>query len=430
MYLLVADDLTGGNDAGIQFAKRGIDARLALSAECASVLDAANGKGRMLVVNANTRNLPAAAAASRVASIVSSLKNAAPTLPAMVFKKIDSTLRGNPGVEMDAIMDGLGFSTAFLAPTYPQQGRTVVDGNLLVGDIPLHQTGFANDPLTPVRESSVAAIMREQTRRKIGFVPLSVLVSGEKALSGCLRKQILDDGAECIIFDARTMCHLTAIAAAGLSMEPRPLFIGSAGLAEALASHLPRSAFARDAARAREASAPVERVFFICGSAHPATHSQTGVLARAGIPVFRMPENRLQDPDMPAATVTAVIKALEKGSAVLAAPLGRIGVAGNMAEGMALSAALSSMALDILQKLPETPRSTALVMTGGETAHTVLERLGNCLALHTELSPGIALCTVVGGPWDGLKAVTKAGGFGTPQTLLELMDILRQRHAA
>lgn len=427
MYLLVADDLTGGNDAGIQFAKRGMDARLALSGECAAVLDAANGNGRMLVVNANTRTMPANAAASRIASIVSSLRDAASTRPVMVFKKIDSTLRGNPGVEMDAIMDGFGFSTAFLAPSYPQQGRTVVGGDLLVDGVPLHLTGFANDPLTPVRESSVTAIMRGQTRRKIGSVPLAALSSGPEALLRRIRALIHEDGAECIIFDAETTGHLAAIAEAGLAMEPRPLFMGAAGLAEALASQLPQSSFPQVPETTEEAASPVDRVFFICGSAHQATHAQTDMLAKAGIPVIRMPENFLDDPGAPVATTAAVINALEKGSAALAAPIGRIGVAGNPAEGMALSAALSSMALDVLQKLSGPPRSTALVMTGGETAHAVLERLGSCLSLHAELLPGIALCTVTGGPWDGLKAVTKAGGFGSPQTLLKLMDLLRQR---
>ena len=69
-------------------------------------------------------------------------------------------------------------------------------------------------------------------------------------------------------------------------------------------------------------------------------------------------------------------------------------------------------------------------MTGGETAYAVLKRLGDCLSLHAELLPGIALCVVRGGPWEGLKVITKAGGFGSPETLLELVDILRQHEAA
>ncbi len=93
MYLLIADDLTGGNDAGIQFAKNGIDARLALSAESAGALDAP-GDGRMLVINANTRNLPPEDARRRTASVVGAMKDAVPDRPAMVFKKIERHAAG------------------------------------------------------------------------------------------------------------------------------------------------------------------------------------------------------------------------------------------------------------------------------------------------------------------------------------------------
>lgn len=428
MYLLLADDLTGGNDAGIQFAKRGVDARLALSAERAPLLDAAKGEDRLLVINSNTRNMSADAAAECLASIIASLRKAFPSRPDMVFKKIDSTLRGNPGAEMDAIMDGFGFATAFLAPSYPQQGRTVVDGSLLVDRIPLHLTGFANDPLTPSRESSIATVMQGQTRRKTRSVSLAMLAAGKDALVRRVR-ELTEDGAGCIIFDAETADHLALIAEAGLSMRNRPLFIGSAGLAEALAVRFSPGAAAYGVA-SRETDVPAERVFFVCGSAHHATHGQTAVLEKAGVPVIRMPENILDDPGAAKTALASVMRALERGSAALTSPTGRIGAAGSIAEGMALSDALSSMAVEVLRGLSAAPRSTALVMTGGETAYAVLKRLGDSLSLHAELLPGIALCVVRGGPWDGLKVITKAGGFGPSRTLLELVDILRQRKAA
>ena len=438
MYLLLADDLTGGNDAGIQFAKRGIAARLALAADCVSMPDvlpdalaaASRVQGQLLVVNSNTRNMPAAAAAQRLSSCIAALREAAPPRPAMVFKKIDSTLRGNLGAEMEAIMDGFGFGVAFLAASYPQQGRTVVDGSLLVDRIPLHLTGFADDPLTPARESSIAAVVGGQSRRKIGFVSLAVLAAGKDAFSRRVR-ELIEDGAECLIFDAETADHLALVADVGLSMHNRPLFIGSAGLAEALAVHLSPDAPAHGTAATPDlATASAERVFFVCGSAHHATHRQTAVLEQAGVPVLRMPENVLENPGAAEVVCDAAMRALERGSAALAAPLGRIGGAGSMVEGLALSDALSAMVVSVLGGLFAAPRSTALVMTGGETAYAVLKRLGNCLSLHTELLPGIALCVVRGGPWDGLRVVTKAGGFGSPGTLLELVTLLRQRETA
>lgn len=423
MYLLIADDLTGGNDAGIQFAKRGMPTQLALSATCLPTPGAGGWAGRMLACNTNTRNIPAQTAASRVAAFAASVKSAGASSPVMVFKKIDSTLRGNPGAEMDALMDGLGFAAAFLAPAYPQQGRTVVAGELLVNGVPLHQTGFANDPLTPVRESSIAAIIGAQSRRKTGLVPLSVCESGQEALVHHIRA-LYADGAECIVFDAQTPEHLAEIAEAGLSWNPRPLFMGAAGLAEALASRLPRDAFGHAPEEHRAPPAPVERVLFVCGSANQATHTQTHALAAAGVPVIHIPEDFQHTST---ATVTELATALAKGSAVLAAPLERLGPAGDVATGAALAAAIASATLSVLRALPDVTHSTALVMTGGETAYAILEQLGDSLSLHAELLPGIALCTVNGGAWNGLRVITKAGGFGAPQTLVELITILRRR---
>lgn len=425
MYLLIADDLTGSNDAGVQFAKRGIDTRLALSAGSAFDLETVTGAERMLVINANTRNLSAENAAAYVRTVIAGLRATESEPPSMVFKKMDSTLRGNPGAEMDAVMDGFGFRTAFLAPAYPQQGRTVVDGALLVNGVPLHQTGFANDPLTPVSESSVIAIMGRQTRRKMGFVPLAALEAGKDATLARLR-ELAVGGAECILFDAAAKDHLSIIAEAGLFLKERPLFVGSAGLADAVASHLPQAS----ASRATTPDLPAGKVFFICGSANQATHDQTAALAAAGVPVIRMPENVLENGIAVTAAAVATTKVLEKGSAVLATPLGRIGTAGSMAEGIAISTALSAMVMDVLGTLGENARSAALVLTGGETAFTVLQRLGGSLALHRELASGIVLCTVAGGPWNGLRVITKAGGFGAPETFLKLLNMLQQCEAA
>lgn len=425
MYLLLADDLTGGNDAGIQFVKNGLEARLALSPEFAPLLVTTGAERPVCIVNTNSRNLSAGDAGNCIASVAASLRQKAFPEPSMVFKKIDSTLRGNPGAEMDAIMDGFGLSAAFFAPSYPKQGRTVRNGTLLVNGTPVHETAFANDPLTPVRESSVEAIMRKQTSRAVAAVSLGEIEAGTDALATHVR-ELIAGGARCIIFDAETAEHLTALAALGLAMESRPLFVGSAGLAEALAPLLPRSREKTGAGGAAEPGG-ADHVLFLCGSAHQTTHDQVEELAAAGVPVIRMPETILADPDAPARSSRALVAALRKGPAVLTAPLDRISTTGSMAAGLAIGTALSAIALAALDDLRDTPEATALIMTGGETAYAVLQRLASCLTLYAEPAPGIALSTVSGGPWNGLTVVTKAGGFGGPHTMVDILDMLRHK---
>jgi uncharacterized protein YgbK (DUF1537 family) len=66
-----------------------------------------------------------------------------------------------------------------------------------------------------------------------------------------------------------------------------------------------------------------------------------------------------------------------------------------------------------------------LVLTGGATARFVCERLGaHGVRLEGELQPGVPYGTLHGGLWHGVQVVTKAGGFGTPDTLLDVVRAL------
>ena len=60
-----------------------------------------------------------------------------------------------------------------------------------------------------------------------------------------------------------------------------------------------------------------------------------------------------------------------------------------------------------------------LVLTGGDTAIAVCRALGSSgLVVSREVAPGIPICALVGGPYDGAPIVTKAGGFGSEDALM------------
>ena len=434
MFLLVADDLTGGNDAGIQFAKRGMDTWIVLDAGPAG-LDAVlarPGLPAMLALNANTRNLPTAEAAARITDIAAHLAEDARTAhPEMVYKKIDSTLRGNLGAEIGALMDGYGFALAFLSPAFIECGRTVVDGQLLVDGAPVHQTAFANDPGTPVRQSSVADIVRETCGRSVGCVPLAVMEQGEGSIAACVA-DLRNAGHEIIVFDAVTAAHLDALVSVGQKLGVPPLYIGSAGLASALANALapaqagamPGSHMPADAPVM--AVTPVDRVFFICGSAHAATRRQIMRLADKGVRLIRLASAATAAVE---AAVAAALQALESGDAVLCTPEKNTGATDDAAaSGIQLSNAVGLAAVTVLNKLAKSPETTALVMTGGETAFAVLQKICSGLALVREISPGVALGTIVGSHCDGFQVVTKAGGFGEDQTLVDILRLFRPKN--
>ena len=143
--LAIADDLTGALEVGARFAQAGIWTVVATACPpmpCATAV----------VVDTETRHLPAEDAARVVARLP--VRDAG-----LVYKKTDSTLRGNIAAELGALCQLLpGAGVAYL-PAYPALGRTVRNGNLYVDGVPVHQTAFARDPLNPITESSIARLL-------------------------------------------------------------------------------------------------------------------------------------------------------------------------------------------------------------------------------------------------------------------------------
>ncbi len=88
---------------------------------------------RALILNSDSRAMTAGAAADKVTAL---LRGAARFAPRWQIKKIDSTLRGNPGAELEAMMTAQGCRVAVVAPAYPAAGRHTRDGRCYVHGIP------------------------------------------------------------------------------------------------------------------------------------------------------------------------------------------------------------------------------------------------------------------------------------------------------
>src|SRR5699024_3718465 len=66
----------------------------------------------------------------------------------LICKRIDSTMRGNVGNEIDLLLDYVDeYSVAVVVPSFPDSGRVTIGGYLVVNNIPLHNTDVANDPI-------------------------------------------------------------------------------------------------------------------------------------------------------------------------------------------------------------------------------------------------------------------------------------------
>ena len=152
--LVVADDFTGANDAGVSLAQVGHTVDVAFEMHY-------RGDASVWVINSDSRAMDPKLAAMKITSLMSHLPLA--NNPPLVIKKIDSTLRGNIGAEIEALMTACGITGAVVAPAFPQAGRTTVAGECWVNGVRITETEFASDPKTPVLSARIADIIRLQT---------------------------------------------------------------------------------------------------------------------------------------------------------------------------------------------------------------------------------------------------------------------------
>jgi uncharacterized protein YgbK (DUF1537 family) len=372
-----ADDLTGACDTGAPFAARGLEALVVVRDGQAPPL-LPDTTAVVLVVDTESRELPVedARARARVAG-----KMLAAAAPGLLYKKVDSTLRGHIAAEVDGMLDGAGLAVALLAPAFPAQRRVVVDGRLHVDGRPADETAIARDPAFPRTGASVLALLAVGGVRPITALPLTTVRRGPDTVAARLER-FRRTGGRVLAADAETDADLSVLsdAAAG-----RPaLLAGSAGLATALAARLAPLASSQREAPLRRARRPL---VVVAGSPHPATRAQLGRLARReGLDVLAPSAD--QGADNPVRRRETVARLADAARARV-----------------------------------ERARPGALFLTGGETAIAVLRALGaGGLRLVGELEPGLALGTLAGGPFDGLVAMTKAGGFGDADAMVRVWE--------
>jgi uncharacterized protein YgbK (DUF1537 family) len=380
MLGIQADDLTGACDTGAPFAARGLETLVVVS----------DGDGppaqpratpAVLVVDTESRTATVEEARARGRAAGSALK-AGP--PRILYKKVDSTLRGHVAAELEGMLDGSGLPVALLAPAFPGQRRTVEDGCLRVDGRPAGETAIARDPAFPPTGASVLALLAAGGVAPVTPVPLPTVRRGSDEVGRRLHR-FVGTGGRVLVADAETDADLSILASAGL--EGPVLLAGSAGLAVALAARLPAGGL-------KEREAPPLRLrrpmLVVAGSAHPATRAQIGRLGRR------------EDLDVlaPHASEGADDPARRRETAARLAEAARAGV--------------------------ERSRPRTLLLTGGETAIAVFRALGaGGLRLAGEIEPGVALGALVGGPFDGLVLITKAGGFGDAETLVRVWEASR-----
>ena len=402
---IVADDLTGAGDAGIQCTKAG--ARTTVWLDPARALD--DTASDVIVVDMNSRALTPDEAYARMRDFGAELARRSPR---RIVKKMDSTLRGNAGPEVRALLEALPAAFAVVAPAYPKNGRTCVNGVLLVDGTPVDRTDFGRDLFSPVRDARVAALFPEATLH----LTLAVIRAGPAAIAAEL-SAARARGIRIATADAHNDDDLRALVAVDALLRDL-LWTGSAGLLEMMPLR-PRTGIAAPPALPRVAGP----LLFVVGSVSAMTQRQIAAFA-----AHHAGETRLLDPlDVLAGrTATAVSRATEalaRGRDVLFA----LDEGGERITAAQPVAQLLARFVDAASAIVARAAPAAVMLSGGDVARAFCEAQGiRGLTLLAETAPGIPVSRAMD---PDMLLVTKAGGFGRPDTYRDIMTSLRPQEA-
>lgn len=404
--VIIADDLSGAADCASAFAKAGLETLVIIDREAEQSAD--TEAAQVVSIDADTRRLPAAEAARIHLELFNRYRSAGQLL----YKKIDSTLRGNFAEELGSIIGRAGM--AIVAPAFPQAGRYTRNGHQYLNDTPLEATeiwrgegmaGVAHIPSMLARHGIRTASIRIDEIRQ-GAQPLRAL------LEACAR-----NGVQAVACDVEAEADLQAIAHASIALSMPRFWVGSAGLA----NHL--SAAAHAAARPA-VTAPVETsgsILTVVGSLSSVSRAQAEYLFAAGqIGRIDVPASVLRQgqshPQWQELRDALDIPLRERRDMLI-----MIGMEEpvNMGEGLQLCQALALLVAPLAEHIG------AVISTGGETVRAILSAMGSKgLRLVREIEPGVPLSVAAG--IRPIPVITKAGAFGSRETLLHCYETLRQ----
>jgi D-threonate/D-erythronate kinase len=402
---VIADDLTGAADCGIAFAAAGLPTFVALGEAPAAV------RAQVLAIDTDTRRLAREEAVARAtAATERALRGGARVL----YRKLDSTLRGHVGPELAATLRAAaagerGRPLLVVAPAFPATGRVTRDGRVFVKGVPLEETEVWRDAHMQGTGDVVAMLRLAGVHASV--VRLVEVRSARDAFAREVVQRAAGD-VDALVCDAEEERDLRAVADAAARLDRPVVWAGSAGLAH----HLP-AALALKPDPGMRAVAAVRGggpVLVLVGSRSSVARQQAAaVAAEAGVARVDLDARALLAGDAEPGALLA--RALAGGDDVVAV-VGEQQVGYERATDLAVAA--GRLAAEHAARLG------GLVATGGDIARAAFAAIGATgLHLLGEVEPGVPLGVADARP--PLPVVTKAGAFGSAATLSRCRAALR-----
>jgi uncharacterized protein YgbK (DUF1537 family) len=316
-----------------------------------------------------------------------------------------------------------------MCPAYPKAGRITIGGYHLVHQELIQNTEIAEDSEFLIKESHIPALLRQQSRYQVSLIEMANVTKGKLSLVQTI-KQHITEGARIIVIDAISQRDLSTIASVIAEFESQLIICGSGGLAEELSDVI------------QDVTKRAENILVIVGSVRSVTVQQI-VQASKQLKVHVIDINMEQIltqniHDMIEETQRITQEALkyytQKQDIIIrwadsqkkAQQLFELGRLNKLGDQM-IRARIGQILGQTTKKIMETIDIKGLILTGGETTFNVFKSINvGEVKVDTEVLPGIPLMQIVGGKFDNLPVITKAGAFGDRNALVQSIQFLRK----
>jgi len=418
----IADDYTGASDLANTLTRCGLRTVQTIGVPGD---DLALPEVDAVVVSLKSRSIEANLAVTRSRAAEKWLRGrGASHLLFKICSTFDSTDKGNIGPVMDALRADSSDAIVPVTPAFPETGRTVYQGNLFVGSVPLNESPLKDHPLNPMHDSNLVRVLARQSKTAIGLVDITVVARGPDAVRARLA-DLAREGIGAAIVDAVFDRDLETIG--NVALDHR-LSVGASGIGLGLARALVASGKVRPGASSAISEAPVGGpAACLAGSCSQATLGQIAN-AENRMAVLHLDPERVVAGNEEARHALAWAKdRLEQGPVLIASSSTPDQVAalqarhGRDAAGHAIEQAMADIAEGLVRS-----GVRRLVVAGGETSGAVVDRLRiPGFLVGAEIAAGVPVLRAVGANEGDMLLALKSGNFGGPEFFSDALKLMR-----
>ena len=411
-YIVIADDLTGSNATCSLFKKIGLRAASILKLQGDINYDV-----DVISYSTASRGLAKEEAYKKVSEAIKILRNR----DVLVYnKRIDSTLRGNIGAEINAMLDNLEDDRiAIVVPAYPDSGRIVVNKTMLVNGVLLENSDAGKDPKTPIKTSCVESLVQKDIKYPSTYFTLSDITQPIEEIAKKIQEAIKK--SRVLIFDAVNNEDIIKISKAVIhsdinivTVDPGPFTLY----------------YSRDLQKKNHLE---KKILMVIGSVTPTTKKQIEyILQEEDIFLVKMKIEDFFKKESCSKEIERVISFIKKGITsydlflVTTSPIGDEKKADLQKLAKNLNTTVEEISKIIantltetaVKILKETQKFEGVYSSGGDITIAHLKKLkATGVEIREEVIPLAAYGRIIGGDFPNLKLVSKGGMVGDEKTI-------------